>query len=48
MLFDERMVWVIRSDHPLGLRELSIDHLCCLPQIIIASGEDARVVGTAR
>ena len=44
-LFEERMVWAIRADHPLADRPMTMDLLCELPHIIIAQMEDAEVVG---
>ncbi len=43
-LFDERMVWVLRTDHPMADQPLTMDGLCALPHIIIALTEDANVV----
>lgn len=43
-LFDERLVWVIRADHPMAGRPLTMDGLCDLAHIIIAQVEDAEVV----
>src|SRR5579875_2760748 len=42
-LFEDRMVWAIRADHPLAGRPLTMDRLCELPHIIIAQMEDAEV-----
>ena len=43
-LFEERMVWAIRSDHPMADLPLTMDRLCDLAHIIIAQVEDAEVV----
>ena len=43
-LFQERMVWVLRSGHPMADKPLTMDVLCALPHIIIALAEDADVV----
>jgi DNA-binding transcriptional LysR family regulator len=43
-LFEERLVWVMRADHPMANEPLTIDRLCALPHIIIAMAEDAQVV----
>jgi DNA-binding transcriptional LysR family regulator len=43
-LFDERLVWVMRADHPMADEPLTMDRLCALPHIIIAMAEDAQVV----
>jgi DNA-binding transcriptional LysR family regulator len=43
-LFDERMVWAIRADHPMADQPMTMDLLCALPHIIIAQMEDADVV----
>lgn len=39
-LFDERMVWALREDHPAAQAELSMERLCALPHIIIALAEE--------
>jgi DNA-binding transcriptional LysR family regulator len=44
VLFDERLVWVMRADHPMAGEPLTMDRLCALPHIIIAMAEDAQVV----
>ncbi len=43
-LFEERLVWVMRADHPAADKPLSMEVLCALPHIIIAMAEDAQVV----
>jgi DNA-binding transcriptional LysR family regulator len=43
-LFRDRMVWVMRADHPAAAEPLTMDRLCALPHIIIALAEDASVV----
>jgi DNA-binding transcriptional LysR family regulator len=43
-LFEERLVWVMRADHPMADEPLTLDRLCALPHIIIALAEDAQVV----
>ena len=42
MLFEERLVWVMRADHPMADQPLTIDRLCALPHIIIAMAELTR------
>jgi DNA-binding transcriptional LysR family regulator len=46
-LFDERMVWVIRADHPMADQPLTMNRLCDLPHIIVAQVEDAQAVDGA-
>ena len=46
-LFDERMVWVIRANHPMADQPLTMDVLCDLPHIILAQVEDAQAVDGA-
>jgi DNA-binding transcriptional LysR family regulator len=43
-LFEERMVWVLRTGHPMADQPLTMDGLCALPHILIALTEDAQVV----
>ena len=46
-LFDERLVWVIRADHPMADEPLTMDRLVALPHIIVAQVEDAQAVDGA-
>jgi len=46
-LFEERLVWALRADHPLANEPLTLERLCTLPHIIIAMGEDGHVVDGA-
>jgi DNA-binding transcriptional LysR family regulator len=43
-LFEERMAWAIRADHPMAHEPLTMDRLCEPPHIIIAQVEQAEVV----
>jgi DNA-binding transcriptional LysR family regulator len=43
-LFEERMVWVIRADHPMADQPLTMDALCDLPHILIVQAEEAQMV----
>ena len=43
-LFQERMVWILRADHPLADAPLTMERLCTLPQVILVMGEDGHVV----
>ena len=43
-LFEERMVWVMRADHPSAGEPLTMERLCALPQIILVMAEDGHVV----
>lgn len=46
-LFQERMVWVMRADHPAAAEPLTLERLCALPQIILVMAEDGYVVDGA-
>jgi DNA-binding transcriptional LysR family regulator len=43
-LFEERMVWVIRAEHPAAREPLTMNGLCELAHIIIAQVEQGEVV----
>jgi DNA-binding transcriptional LysR family regulator len=46
-LFQERMVWVVRDDHPLAGEPLSLARLATYPQIVLSMAEDGHVVDGA-
>ncbi len=43
-LCQERMVWVMRADHPRADATLSLSDLAVLPHVVLAMGEDGHVV----
>jgi len=46
-LFRERLVWTMRSDHPLAQGPLDLDRLTSAAHIVLALGEDAHAVDGA-
>jgi DNA-binding transcriptional LysR family regulator len=46
-LFRERLVWTMRSDHPLATGPLDLDRLTSAAHIVLALGEDAHAVDGA-
>lgn len=46
-LFEERMVWVVKRDHPAANGPLSLEALCALPHVVIAMAEDGHAVDGA-
>jgi len=46
-LFQERMIWVMRADHPLAPKPLTLDRLASSPHIVLSMAEDGHVVDGA-
>jgi len=47
LLFRERMVWVMRADHPLARGPLGDDQLATCAHVVLSMGEDGHVVDGA-
>lgn len=46
-LFQERLIWVMRADHPLAAEPLTIERLATSPHIVLSMAEDGHVVDGA-
>ncbi len=45
-LFEERLVWALRRDHPAASRPLTLDVLASLPHLIVSSADSVSSVDT--